>query len=37
MFIDDPNFPRRKVVYANQPSYRDFGSERMQLANFVAE
>lgn len=38
MFIDSPQFPRRKVVIAqNQPITAGFGEERAKLAHFVAD
>ncbi len=37
MFIDSPQFPKRKVVYDNSRPAGGFGYERMQLANFVAD
>lgn len=38
MYIDSPNFPRRKVVNdRGQGLGGGFGLERLQLANFVTE
>lgn len=37
MYIDSPNFPRRKVVNDRGQGLGGFGLERLQLANFVTE
>ena len=38
MYIDSPNFPRRKVVGGDHlTNLSGMGSDRAKLANFVAE
>jgi hypothetical protein len=37
MYIDSPQFPKRKVMHDNSAGGGGFGYERMQLANFVAD
>lgn len=35
MFIDSPNFPRRKIVNHQSQLMAGFGYDRIQLSNFV--
>lgn len=37
MYIDSPQFPRRKVVADKNQPVGGFGFERLQLANYVAD
>lgn len=37
MYIDSPEFPKRKVVGEKNQRGGGFGYERIQLANYVAD